>query len=117
PAPVPVAAREAYLRQHAGQTNQPYNHAAMRQAVAPTVRTAPVAAVRTVQPPAAKPVAVRPGQRGGNVATLPGARPGQPASAARPGQPATETRQPAPAGHGAPPNMRQATPANGSRPG
>ena len=114
PAPVPIAAREAYLKQHAGQTDQPYNHSAMRQAVAPAAtRTAPVAAVRQVRAPAAKPVIARPGQRGGNVAALPAARPGQPASAARPGQPApaarpgVETRQPAAAGHGAPPNIRQ----------
>jgi hypothetical protein len=148
PPPVPIAAREAYLRQHAGQTNQPYNHAAMRQAVAPTAaRATPIAAVRQVRAPAAKPTVVRPGQRGGNVAALPAARPGQPASAARPGQPAPaarpgqpspaarpgqptpgrpgiETRQPA-AGHGAPPNIRQAQPnapndrpgANSARPG
>src|SRR5437868_13463450 len=74
----------------------------------------------------AQPVAVRPGQRGGNVAALPAARPGQPAPAARPGQPTParpgmETRQPAAAGHGAPPNMRQGNPAQpaapNSRPG
>jgi hypothetical protein len=138
PAPVPFAAKQAYLQQHPGQANQPYNHAAMRQAAAPA-RTTPVAAVRQVSAPTARPVAVRPGQRGGNVSALPAARPGQPASAtrpgerapaARPGQPAparpgVETRQPAAAGHGAPPNRPQAapnarpgsTPATGGRPG
>ncbi len=127
-APVPFAAKQAYLEKHA-TTGQPYNHAAMRQAVAP--RAPAVAAVRQVSAPTARPVAAKPGQRGGNVAALPatrpGERPGQPASAARPGQPTanrspepaahpgertpapaarpgTETRQPAPAAHGAPPN-------------
>lgn len=136
--PVPFAAKQAYLQQHAGQ---PYNHAAVRQAVASRAPTT-AAAVRVA--PAARPVPVRPGQRAGNVparpASRPGqpaaaarpgqpasgarpgqpapsARPGQPASAGRPGQPAPETRQPAAAAHGAPPNTRQGTPANASRPG
>jgi hypothetical protein len=142
PAPLPFAAKQAYLQQHAGQPNQPYNHAAMRQAVAPAAaRATPVAAVRQVRAPATKPVVARPGQRGGNVAALPAARPGQPASAARPGQPApgarpgqptpaarpgqptpgrpgAETPQPAAAGHGAPPNIRQGQPnALDNRPG
>jgi hypothetical protein len=145
PAPAPFAAKQAYLQQHAA-SGQPYNHAAMRQAVAP--RAAPAAAVAKAPAPATRPVAVRPGERGGNVAALPaarpGARPGQPTSAERPGQPATttnrtpqppptrqgaETREPAPAAatHGTPPNRRPANtaepnrpdnnPANASRPG
>jgi uncharacterized protein DUF6600 len=134
PPPVPVAEKQAYLQRNAGRPNQPYNHAAMRQAVAPA-RTTPVAAVRQVSAPAAaaRPVVVRPGQRGGNVAALPAGRPGQPASSVRPGQPATatrpgqpspearpgqptagrpapETRQPA-AGRGTPPNIRQEQPS------
>ena len=113
-APAPFTARQAYLQQHAGQ---PHNFAAMHQAVAPQARPA-VAEVRQV--PTVRPVAVKPGERGGkappavNAKQMPqgqtpvNGRPvpgGQaPVSNGRPeGQP-----QSAPVSHGTPPNLRQA---------
>ena len=92
--PAPFAARQSYLQQHA-PTGQPLNMQAMHQAagaqrMAPNVRTAP----------AATPVAVRPGERGGAIgATRPnGPQPVQPRVGV------SGPAEPAPAAHGMPPN-------------
>ncbi len=115
-APAPFAARQAYLQQHAGQ---PHNFTAMHQAVAPQARQT-VAQVRQV--PSVRPVAVKPGQRGGN-APPPAVNAKQmpqgqnPASGrVAPGnqapvsnaRPAGQPQAPAPVSHGTPPNLRQA---------
>ena len=123
-APVPFAARQQYLQQHAGQ---PLNYQAMHQeaGVRPTA-----ANVRQVT--AQKPVAVRPGERVGNTTAYrsptPGsqvqARPAQPVGpAARPGQPMPQvdrSAQPAarpvqPAAQ-APGNLRNEPPRQAARP-
>jgi hypothetical protein len=104
-APAPLAVRQSYLQQHAGQ---PFNYQALHQAVAPHV--APVALVR--QAPPARPVQVQPGQRVGNTAAFnrparvqqqnhpsPQSQP-QSYQASRPPQPPST-----PAAHGVPPNI------------
>ncbi len=104
-APAPSAARQSYLQQHAS-TGQPLNIQEMHQAMA-SARVTP-----NVRPaPAATPVAVRPGERGGAAVA---ARP----NTAQPNQPRTGVSGPAetaPAAHGAPPN-RQNQPAQTYQP-
>ncbi len=139
-APVPFAARQQYLNQHAGQ---PHNFQAMHQAVAPQVREA--AAVR--QAPPARTITVRPGERVGalpanNRPAVPAQEQGRAQSTGRPGQPAVPAQgrvaepaagrgQPsaqgrvaeqgrpaiAPTAHGTPPNVRPANNGQGAENG
>jgi hypothetical protein len=96
PPPSSFASRQSYLQQHVGQ---PIDYAALRRAVPPQAHV--VASVRQVGN--IQPVAVRPGQRVGNVpqTAMNHGNPTRPAAAA-PAQ-----QRPASA-HGVPPNMRQA---------
>ncbi len=118
PAPAPLAARQAYLQQHAGQ---PLNIQQMHQSVARP-------AANVLQAPPARAVVVRPGARvgnpsvagrtvTGNESNASGSRPATAqfpsGPAERQGQPGVQTARPvqpaptAPAAHGLPPNMRQ----------
>ncbi len=98
PRPAPVAARESFLQQHAGQ---PFNYHEMHQTIAPQAKPAAVI-VRPAS--AARPVAVHPGEHVGNA----------PAVMRRPEQP---VERPVPVNRGAPPNVRpQPLPNGGSTP-
>lgn len=95
PRPAPVAARETFLQQHAGQ---PFNYHEMHQAVA--VQAKPAAVI--VRPAsAARPVAVHPGEHVGNA----------PAVARRPEQPMA---RPMPENRGAPPKVHPQPVPNGN---
>jgi hypothetical protein len=93
PQPASFASRQNYLQQHAGQ---PTDFAALRQATASQVHPTPT--VREVAK--LQPVAVRAGQRAGNVPEPTTARPATP-------EPAYRKSAAQPSAHGVPPNVRQ----------